>query len=163
MNGAIAAPMSRKYWSRAFEDVARGKEEVGELSEDETVVARVGLGESREATAAFVVELPPSTIDAADRGAVSADELGRRVHDDVRAVLEGPAEERRRERVVDDEGNPVVVGDPGHPLEVEHVALRVAEGLCEERLGVGPNGGRPLFEIVRILNERRLDAELGNV
>ena len=40
-----------------------------------------------------------------------ADELGRRVHDDVGAVLERTQQVRRRERVVDDERDLVVVGD----------------------------------------------------
>ena len=41
---------------------ARRKEEVGQLAEDETVIARVGFGQARKSTAALVVEVPPSTI-----------------------------------------------------------------------------------------------------
>jgi hypothetical protein len=40
------------------------------------------------------VELPAVDDDAADRGAVTAEELGRRVHDDVGAVLERAQQER---------------------------------------------------------------------
>ena len=52
-------------------------------------------------------------------------------------------------------------GRPGDTLEVEHVTLRVAQGLGEEGLGVGPDGGPPGVEVVGVVDEGRLDAELG--
>ena len=45
--------------------------------------------------------------DAAERGAVAADELRRGVDDDVGAPLDRPAQRRRGERVVDDERDAV--------------------------------------------------------
>ena len=92
---------------------------------------------------------------------MTTDELRRRVHDDVGAVLERATEKGCRERVVDDEGNLVVVRHFRHAFEIEHVALRVTEGFCVESLGVGANRGRPLGEVVRVLDERRFYAEFG--
>ena len=77
-----------------LEDVLRGPQRLGQLREHEAVVARVGLGEAGEAAAADVVELAAVDDDAADRRAVTADELRRRVHDDVGAVLERLAQVR---------------------------------------------------------------------
>ena len=48
--------------------------------------------------------------------AVAADELGRRVHHDIRAMLDGPAQPRRRERVVDDQRDAGLVRDIGDGL-----------------------------------------------
>ena len=58
-------------------------------------------------------KLPPSTMHAADRGAVAADILGRRVDDDGGAVVERPAEHRRR-RVVHDQRHAELVADRRH-------------------------------------------------
>ncbi len=99
--------------------------------------------------------------DAADDGAVAAEELRRRVDDDVGAVLEGLDEVRRRDRVVDDQRDAVLVRDVRDGADVEHVDLRVADGLGEEELRVGPDRGGPLLGVVLVLDEGRLDAELG--
>ena len=142
------------------QDVLRGPERFGQLAEHQAVVARVGFGELRKATAAGVVEVAAVDDDAADRRAVPADELGRGVDDDVGAVLERAQQVRRRERVVDDERDPGVVGDRADALEVEHVTLRVPDRLAEERLGVRLDGGPPRVEVVGVVDERDLDAEL---
>ena len=55
----------------------------------------------------------------------------------------------------------VLVRDARHTLEVEHVALGVAERLGVERLGVGPDGGTPRLEVVGVVDEGHLDPELG--
>ena len=85
----------------ALQDVLRRAQLLGQLREHDAVVARVGFGESREPPAAGVVELPAVDDDAADRRAVTADELRRRVHDDVGAPAQRLREVRRRQRVVD--------------------------------------------------------------
>jgi hypothetical protein len=71
------------------------------------------------------------------------------------------AEVRRRDGVVDDERDLVLVRDRTDPLEVEHVALRVADRLAVEGAGLGPDGRAPSVEVVGIGDERDLDAELG--
>ncbi len=143
-----------------LQDVLRGAERLGELREDRAVVARVGLGEVGEAPTARVVELPPVDDDPADRRAVTADELGRRVHDDVGAVLERAAQVGRGERAVDHERDVVLVRDRGHALEVEHVALRVPDALPVEGPRVRANRGAPGVEVVGVVDEADLHPEL---
>ena len=92
----------------------------------DAVVAGVRLDEVGEASGGLPVERPAVHDDAADRGAVTADPLRRRVDDDVGAVRDGPAQERG-ERVVDDEGDPVGVGDVRDRRDVRHVQPRVAD------------------------------------
>ena len=84
-----------------------------------------------------------------------------RVHDDVHAVAQRLAQVWRRQCVVDDERDLVVVGDLRDAFEVEHVTLGVAESLPEERLRVGPDRRGPGGEVVGVVDERRLDAQLG--
>ena len=125
------------------------------------VVARVGLGESGELLDVLrPLELAAVDDDAADDRAVAAEELGGRVHDDVGTVLERTDEVRGRDRVVDDERHVVLVRDVGDERDVEHVDLRVADGLGEEQLGVGAHGGGPLVGVVLVFDEGDLDAEL---
>jgi hypothetical protein len=107
------------------------------------------------------VERPTVDDDAGDDGAVAAEELRGRVHDDVRAVLEGPEQVRRRDGVVDDERDAAGMCDVRHARDVEHVGPGVAEGLGEESPRVRPNRGLPLLEVVRVVDERHLDPELG--
>lgn len=112
------------------------------LGVDDAVVAGVGLVQALEA---FLVlgpgELAGVDDGAADGGAVAAQVLGQRVHDDVGAVLEGAAEIGRGNGVVDDQGDAVVVGDLGDGLDVGDVALRVAEGLDKDGLCLGVDEG----------------------
>lgn len=77
------------------------------LPELEPVVARRRLDELREARGVGApVEFAAVDDDAADRGAVPADPLGRRVHDDVGAVVKGAHEvAARAEGVVDLDGS----------------------------------------------------------
>ena len=57
-------------------------------------------------------------------------------------------------------GMPFSCAIAGHALEVEHVALRVADGLAVERPGVRPDRGAPRVEVVGVVDEGDLDAEL---
>ena len=70
------------------------------------MIGRVGLGELLEAARGGPVELAGIDNDAADGGAVAAEEFGRRVDDDVGAPLDGPNQRWRRGGVVDDERQP---------------------------------------------------------
>ena len=89
---------------------------------------------------------------------MAADHLGERVHGDVGPVLERVEERRRRDRVVDDQGQAVPVGDLGDGLEIVHVALGVADGLGVEQAGVLVDGPLEVGRVARI-HEARLDAE----
>ena len=72
----------------------------------------------------------------------------------------GTDEVRGGHGVVDDERDAVVVGDLADALDVEHVVARVGEHLTVERLGVRADGGAPLLEVVRVVDEGDLDAHL---
>ena len=61
------------------------------LAENHAAIFRPGLREHRVAVVARQVERAAVDDHAADRIAVSAQELGGRMHDDVGAVLEGAA------------------------------------------------------------------------
>ncbi len=63
-------------------------------------------------------------------------------------------------RVVDDERDAGLVGDAGDPLDVEDVVLGVRDRLGEERLRVRPHGSTPAVEVIGVLDERDLDAQL---
>src|ERR1035437_8252191 len=82
------------------------------VCEREAVVRRLGvLEEGLEAGIRSPVELPPVHDRAADGRPVAADPLRGRVEDDVRSMLDRAAEERCRERVVDDKRHARVVSD----------------------------------------------------
>ncbi|MNZ66269.1 hypothetical protein D3C78_844880 [compost metagenome] len=125
----------------------------------DAVIGRVGGVEQGEA---FLVvgpwELAGVDDDAADAGAVAADVLGQRVHHDVGAVLERPAEDRRGHGVVDDQRHAVAVRGVGQGLQVDDVAGRVADGFAEHRLGALVDQRFQCGDVVMGC-EARLDAE----
>ncbi|MDQ1113057.1 hypothetical protein QE418_002505 [Microbacterium testaceum] len=144
-----------------------GLDDVGETVADRlrvhgAVVRGVGGREAGEAVGVLGPREGAAVDDhAADRGAVPAEELRRRVHDDVGAVLEGADQVRGRDRVVDDERHTRLVRRVGDRADVEDVDLGVADGLGEEQLRVRSDRGAPLLGVVLVLDERGLDAELG--
>ena len=132
LNGESAAPVSRSPWMRALRMKASGPKasRVGEA-----VIRRVGLSELLEAARRRPVELAGIDDDAADGGAVSAEELGRGVDHDVGSPLDGTDKRRRGAGVVDDERQAVFVRDGGELFDVGDVELGIAE-----RLGVDGAG-----------------------
>lgn len=104
------------------------------------MIARVGIGQQRELARSTPVELAALDDHAAERGTVTAKELGGRVHDDICAVLDGTNQIGRAEGVVDHERNAVAVCDVGNRADVGHVAVGIAQRLDENRLGVVLNG-----------------------
>ena len=107
LNGEIAEPRSRSSCTRALMMYAGG----AESREHHAVVARVGRGEAGELRRCVQSNVAAVDDDAADRRAVAAEVLRRRVHDDVGAVLERPDQVRGRDRVVDDQRHACVVRD----------------------------------------------------
>ena len=63
-------------------------------------------------------------------------ELGERLHDDIRAVIDRTQQDRCRDGVVDDERYAMAMRDGGESRDIRDVAGRVADALAEERLGV---------------------------
>ena len=78
----------------------------------------------------FVTPLELAAIDddAADRGAVAAEELRGRVDHDIRAVFDGAAEVRRRHGVVDDQRHAGFMRDLGDSFDIDQVHARIGEG-----------------------------------
>ena len=80
--------------------------------------------------------------DPGDDVAVTAEELRRRLDDEVRAQLERPADVRRRERVVDEVRRAVPMGEVGERGVVGDEGRRVGDGLGVERPGSAPRRAR---------------------
>ena len=142
------------------QDVSEGREGLGEImAPAEAVVAFVGFVVEGE-VAVFPVEGAGVDDDAADAVAVTAEPLGQRVNNDGGTVPDGVGQVRRGESAVDDEWDAVVGGDGGDGFEIGDVESGVADGLAEECLGFGGNGGGEVLRIVGV-DEFNVDAELG--
>ena len=119
------------------------------LGVDHAVIGGVRFVEHREAgLVGDPVKLARIDNRAADGGAVTADVFGQRMDDDIRAMLEGLAQIRGGDRVVDDQRHAVLVRDLGQLLQIDHVARRVADGLAEQRAGLVIDQRFHLVEIV---------------
>ena len=124
------------------------------------MVAGVRLGDGGILAAGLPVEGTAVHDDAAQAGAVAADELGGGVNDDISAVLQGPDQVGGAEGVVDDQGQAVLVGDGGDGVNVGDVAVGVAQGLQINGLGVVLDRVFHLGQVVGV-HEGRGDAVLG--
>ncbi len=103
----------------------------------QAVIRRVRLAEHRETIGVLLPgEAAAVDDDPAHGGAVPAQKLGERVHDDVGAVRDRLQQDRGRDRIIDDERNAVGMRDIGQRRDVADVAGRVADALAEHRLGV---------------------------
>jgi hypothetical protein len=129
------------------------------LPELDAVVALGGQHHVGELAVA-PVELAAFDQHAADRGAVAAHVLRGRVHDDVGAPVERPAQVGRGHRVVDHQRQLCVVRDRRHPLDVEHVDLRIAKRLAVEQARVRLDRAPEVLRLIGI-DEGRRDAHLG--
>ncbi len=130
-----------------LDDVGDRAQRLHRLGPHRAVIAGVGLVQHREAVGVLLpVEIAAIDDDAADRGAVPADILGGRMHDDGRAVLERPAQHRRG-RVVHDQRHAAVAPDLRHLGDREDGELRVGQrlGVIAARLRVGRAG-----EVLRV-------------
>ena len=123
------------------------------------MVARIRISNRRIMPARLPVELAGIDDNAAERRAVTADELRRGMHNDVRAVLNRANQVGRAERVVNHQRKAVPMGDFRNCVDVGNIAVRVAEGFQINRAGVALDGVLDLGEVVRI-HERRGDAEM---
>ena len=93
------------------------------------MVAGVGVSKGGKLAAGLPVELAGIDDDTAQRGAVAADELGGRVDNDVRAVLDRTDQVRSAEGVVDDQRDVVLVGNLGDGVDVGNVRVGVTQRL----------------------------------
>ena len=99
----------------------------GSVHKADAVVAGVGCCNGGIVAGSSPVELAAVHDDAAQGGAMAADELGGGVNNDVCAVLQRADQVRGAEGVVDDKRNAVLVGDSGNGVNVGDVGVGVAK------------------------------------
>jgi hypothetical protein len=123
------------------------------------MIGVVGLREQREAVRMLIPREVAAVDDqAADRRAVAADVLGRRIDDDRRTVLERPRD-KGSGGVVGDQRHTKRAADVGNLLDREDVELRVGEDFGVVGAGLIIGCAAEGFGIARI-DEARLDSEL---
>ena len=110
------------------------------LGKADSVVAGVGFGESGKFTGRHPVEAPAVHDNAAQGGSVSSDELGGRVHHNIRAVLNGTDQVRRSKGIVDHQGNAAAMGNISDGADIGYVGIGIAQSLDKHPLGVLPDG-----------------------
>ena len=140
------AEVSQAFGSRPHDERRRAKF----LGENEAVIAGVGLRQRREAVRRAPVEMAAVDDGAADDEAVAADPFGQRMHDEVGAELDRPAEIGRGEGVVDQERDARPMGDRRDGGNIKHFEAGIADGLADDELGVFPDRGGKACVIARL-------------
>ena len=126
-----------------------------------TARGRLGWGGDVAVLAAGLpVELAAVHDDAAQRGAVAADELGSGVDDDVSAMLDGTDQVRGAEGVINDQRQTMLVSDGCDGINIRNITVGVAQSLEVDSLGVGLDSVLDLFQIVSV-HKGGGNAELG--
>jgi len=89
---------------------------------------------------------------------VAADVIGGRVHDDVGAPFDRPAQVGRGHSVVEQQRDAGVMRDGGERLDVDDVDQRVAERFGVDKLCMGP---LELSEVIRVVRcgQSRFDTQ----
>ena len=139
---------TRSHVAHRFRARLHQKSVVAEgVDEPEIVVRRRGRGDAGEAA-----EIEPARVEdrARDGIAVAADELRRRIINQRRAPFHRPAEIRRGEGVVDDEGNAVRIRKIREFFQIENGAARIADRLAVKRARLRRDRRLPRREVARI-------------
>src|SRR5216683_3908683 len=100
------------------------------LDKAQAVVRGIGLDQPGKPSIR-PVELAAIHDHAADGRAVTTDELGRRVDDDIASMLEGLHEIWGGQRVIQDQWHAMLVCDIGHGANIERIQARIAHSFCE--------------------------------
>ena len=124
------------------------------------MVVLVRLGQPGEEAGGRPVEVAAVDDEAAEDGAVAADELGGGVDDYVGPMLYRTDEIRGAEGVVDHEGYLMRVGDGGDGLDVDDVAVGVAHALDVDKAGLRADSRLKILAFAA-LDERRVYAAVG--
>ena len=142
-------------------DIGHESGGAGSVYEGNAVVAGVRLGDGGILAGGRPVKLAGVHDDAAQGGAVAADELGGGVDHDVRAVLDGADQIGRAEGVVDHQRQAVLVGDGRQWRRCrECQLLGLPRVSMIDGLGVGLDGAFHFRKIVDV-HEGGGDAEAG--
>ncbi len=139
LNGLNAAPgIAQQLHPRLDDEGDIGPEvrRTEDLVVDQTVIAGIRSRVFREAARCAPIELATIDQHTADRLPVTANELGCGMHNDVGAVVERPHQIRRRNRVVEDQRHPGLMGNFGDGLDIEREQIGVAEGFGIDRFGL---------------------------
>jgi hypothetical protein len=128
------------------------------LVEDNAVISGIGLGQHRKLLRCAPVEPAAVDDDAANGDAVAADPFCRRIHDDVGAELNRPAEKRRCEGIVNQQRDFCVMRDVCNSRNIQHLEAGIADGLADHEPCVGLDRRAKRFQRAR-LDESGGDAE----
>src|SRR6266699_5610242 len=119
------------------------------LDKTQAVVRGIGLDQPGE-TSIRPVELAAIHDHAADGRAMTTDELGGRVDDDIASMLEGLHEIWGGQRVIQDQWHAMLVRDIGHGANIERIQARIAHSFREYKLCVFVKGGVEVLWIAAI-------------
>ena len=116
----------------------------------------------RELQETAVRPVEPSGVDdhAADGVAMPGDALGGRMHNDVGAEFDRAQQVRRRHGVVENQRQPVPVRQIGQRTDIGDGGVRVGDRLGEDGTGRGTDQRLDLMQVVDVLDEISVDAEL---
>ncbi len=114
------------------------------------MVAGIGVRDMGILPAGPPVKAAAVHNDAAQGGAVAADELGGGVDHHVRAVLNGPDQVGGAEGVVNDQGQAVPVSNGRHGVDVGDIAVGIAQGLNKNGLGIVLDRRLCLLQVVDV-------------
>ena len=134
-----------------FDDISQGTRN---LCEHYPMVGRVWPAESGELVILRPVKPTAVHDHAAHYRSVTADKLGGRVDYNVRAMFYGAEQIRRRERIVDQDRNTVLVSNSSDGFQIQHVGVGVAERFQKERPGVGTDCPAEVLGVASIHKRR---------
>ena len=141
-------------------DIGREGGRTGSLGKRDAMVGGVGLGDLCILAARLPVKVAAVDDHAAQRGAVAADKLGRRMNDNVGTVLQRTEQIRGAKGVIDDDRKAMLLGDLGDGVDVGDIGVGIAKRLEVDDRGVVLDGTLDLSQVVRI-DKGSLDAKLG--
>ena len=125
------------------------------------MVRRVRLAKSRELLGMrFPIEIAAVHDTTAYARGMAVHIFGRGVRDDVRSPFERTAIDRRGERIIDDQGYAMIMGDVGELLHVQYHNARIGDHLAEHRFRVRAERLGDLFLARVLIYERAFDSQL---
>ena len=81
-----------------------------------------------------------------------AHEFGHRMHHHVRAIFDGPQENRRSHGVIDNQRHAMFMRHLGEAFDIRNVARRISHALAINRAGISVD---QFFNIVRVIGDRK--------
>src|SRR5437660_2921558 len=91
---------------------------------------------------------------------MTANKLGGRMYNDVRAMLQRLHQVGSGQGIIDNEWHSMLVGNIGHSADIDRIQARIAHRLRIDRLGALVNGRAEAFRVAAI-HKAHSDAEFG--